>query len=72
MENGKLLGVRLEMAAVQKRTFNIVFKLRVIDYASQYSNRAAAQIHGIDEKRVCKWKKQGEELENLLAKKKHL
>ena len=49
-----------------------MFKLKVIDYASQYSNRAAAQINRIDEKRVCKWKKQREELENLLAKKKHL
>ena len=37
----------------KKRTFDAAFKLEVIDYASQYSNRLAARMHGIDDKRVC-------------------
>ena len=37
------------MAVVQKkRPFNAALKLKVIDYALQYNNRGAAQIHGID------------------------
>ena len=41
----------------KKRTFNAVFKLEIIDCASQYSYRAAAGMHGNNEKRVRKWKK---------------
>ena len=35
----------------KKRTFDAAFKLKVIDYASEHSNREAARIHGVDEKR---------------------
>ena len=56
-----------------KGTFEAVFALKVIDCASQYSNRAAARMCGIDEKRVCEQqKKQKEELATLLEKKKRL
>ena len=44
---------RLGMDDVErKRTFDATYKLKVIDYASQYSNRAVAWMHRIDEKRV--------------------
>ena len=54
----KIWRERLGMAVttVEKRTFAAAFKLKVIDCASQYSNNAAARVHGIDEKRVHEWK----------------
>ena len=56
----------------KKRTFDAVFKLKVIDYASQYSIRVAVRKHEIDEKRVSEWKKQKEDLEKSPAKRKRL
>ena len=52
-------------AAKKKRTFDAAFKLEVLDYALQHSNRVAARMHGVDEKRVREWKKQRVELEKL-------
>ena len=38
----------------KKRTFDTTLSWRLLTiYASQYSNRAAAQMHGIDEKRAA-------------------
>ena len=62
-------GLEMAAAMVKKRTFKAAFKLKVINYASQYSNRVAARMHGIDEKRVREWKKQKEDLEKLPTKK---
>ena len=58
--------------AQKKRMFDAAFKLKVLDYAVQHFNRAAARIHGVDEKRVREWKKQREALEKPPAKKKRL
>ena len=61
--------MRMAAATVEKKkTFDAAFKLKVIDYALQCSNRAAARIHGIVGKRVHKRTKQNEELEKLPAK----
>ena len=39
-------GLRMTTAMVKKkRTFNAAFKLKVIDYVSQYSNRVSAWMH---------------------------
>lgn len=58
--------------AQKKRTFDVAFKLQVLDYASQDSNRAAVRIHCVNEKRVEECKKQREALEKHSAKKKRL
>ena len=45
----------LEMATAmvkKKRTIDAAFKLKVIDYALQYSNRASALMHGIHEENL--------------------
>lgn len=56
----------------KKRMFNAVFKLKIIDNALQYSNKVAVWMHGIDEKRVCQWKKHKKDLEKFPAKKQQL
>ena len=48
----------MSVAMVEKKTFNAASKLKVINYTSQYSNRGAARMCGIDQKRVHEWKTQ--------------
>ena len=61
-----------DSAQKKKQSYDAAFKLKVLNYASQHSNRAAARIYGVDEKRVREWKKLRETLEKLPAKKKRL
>ena len=42
----------------RKRSFDAAFKLKVIEFAEQNTNRSAARKYGVDEKRVRDWKKQ--------------
>ena len=42
----------------KKRSYNAAFKLKVIEFTEQNTNRGAARKYGIDEKRVREWKKQ--------------
>ena len=56
----------------KKRSFDAAFKLKVIDFAEQNTNRSAARKYGIDEKRVREWKKQKDQLETLNSKKRRL
>ena len=51
----------MSVAMVEKKTFNAASKLKVINYTSQYSNRGAARMCGIDQKRVHEWKTQKKE-----------
>ena len=46
-----------------KRGYTISFKLEVISYAEQTSNRKASLFHKVDRKRVQEWRKQKKELE---------
>ena len=41
----------------KKRSHDATFKLKVIEFAEQNTNRGAAKRYGIDEKRVREWKK---------------
>ena len=44
----------------------------MIKFAEQNTNRGAARKYGIDEKRVCEWKKQKDQLGSLNSKKRRL
>ena len=56
----------------KKRSFDAAFKLRVVEYAEQDTNRGAGRKFGVDEKRVREWRKQKDELQTLPTKKKRL
>ena len=56
----------------KKRSFDSSFKLKVIDYALNHSNRAAARHFGVDEKRVREWKKLRDDLQMLPQKKRRM
>ena len=53
--------------AGKKRSFDATFKICVVDYAEKNTNRGAAKMFGIDEKRVGEWKKQKVDLQSLPA-----
>ena len=57
---------------VKKRSFDAAFKLEVIEYCSNHSNRETARHFGIDEKRVQEWKKQKDDLQALPQKKRRI
>ena len=56
----------------KKRSFDVAFKLKVVKYAIQNTNRGASRKFGVDEKRVREWKKQKDDLELLPTKTKRL
>ena len=56
----------------KKRSHDAAFKLKVIEFAEQNTNRGAARRYGIDEKRVREWKKQKGQLGSLNSKKRRL
>ena len=56
----------------KKRSYDAAFKLKVVQYAEDNSNRAAARKHQVDERSVRDWRKQKEQLETLPSKKQHL
>ena len=58
------------MATSKKWSFDAAFKLNVLDYSDSHSNTAAARHFGMDEKSVCEWKNQKEDIEALNPKKK--
>ena len=56
----------------RKRSFEIPFKLRVVEYAENESNRAASRKVQVDERRVREWRSQKAALEQHSSKKKWL
>ena len=52
----------------KNRSYTIAFKLEVIKYAEDTSNRRAAIFYNIDRKRVQEWRKQKEKLEPIKNK----
>ena len=59
-------------AMTKKRSYDAAFKLKVVEYAENYSNRAAARRHQVDERSVRDWRKQKDQLSTLLSKKQRL
>ena len=56
--------------ATKKRSFDSAFKLKVLEYAENTSNREAGRKYKVDEKCVRYWKKQKKKkLTGLVAKK---
>jgi hypothetical protein len=57
------------MTLVRKnRSYTIAFKLEVVAYAEDTSNRHAATFYKIDRKRVQEWKKQKTKLQTIINK----
>ena len=56
----------------RKRSFDAAFKLKMIEFAEQNTNRSAARKYDVDEKRVHDWKKQKDQLQRLNSKKRRL
>ena len=56
----------------KKRSYDAAFKLKVIEFAEQNTNRGAGRKYGVDEKRVREWRKQKDQLANLNSKKRRL
>ena len=61
-----------ESSQVCKKSYDAAFKLKVIEFAEQNTNRGAARKYGIDEKQVREWKKQKDQLGSLNSKKRRL
>ena len=55
-----------------KRSYDAAFKLKVVAYAEQNSNRGAGRKFSVDERRVREWRKQKEQLVSMPDKKKRL
>ena len=52
------------MAEKQTRKFySVTFKLKVVEFAEQHSNRNASQVFGVDRKRVREWVKSKNDLQ---------
>ena len=60
------------MSCTKKRSFDAAFKLKVLQYAKENTNRGAGKTYGLDEKRVREWRKQKDELQGVPTKKKRL
>ncbi len=56
----------------KKRSFDAAFKLKVVGFAENNSNRGAGRKFSVDERRVRVWSKQKAELERLPSKKRRL
>ena len=55
--------------AGRKRSYEITFKLHVVDYAVSKSTRAAARKFDVDERRIREWRSLKAELEEHSSKK---
>ena len=53
---------------IRKKSYSVVFKLRIVSKTETSGIRAVAREAGVDEKRVCEWKKQEMELEEMMKK----
>lgn len=53
---------------IRKKSYSVVFKLRIVSKTETSSIRAAAKEAGVDKKRVREWKKQEMELEEMMKK----
>ncbi|CAG8766470.1 1329_t:CDS:2, partial [Gigaspora rosea] len=51
-----------------KRSYTIAFKLDVIKYAEETSNRGASLYFKVDRRRIQEWRKQKEEFETIRNK----
>ena len=58
-----------EMSVKKKRSFDVAFKLKVVEYAEVNTNRGAASHFSVDEKQVRQWRLKKDDL-NLMPKKK--
>ena len=47
------------------RSFDLEFKLKVLEYAREHTGEAAARKFNVDGKRIREWKKQKDELGKL-------
>ena len=56
----------------KKRSFDAVFKLKVVVYAEKSTNRGAAKKFFVDKKSVREWRKKKDSLQTLPDKKKRL
>ena len=56
----------------RKRSYGILFKLKVVEFAEKESNNAAAWKFQVDERRVREWRSKKAELEEHFSKKKRL
>ncbi|CAG8583210.1 4165_t:CDS:2 [Gigaspora rosea] len=52
----------------KNRSYTVAFKLEVIAYAEDTSNRRASRFYNVDRKRVQEWRKQKTELETVKNK----
>ena len=55
--------------AGRKRSYEISFKLKIVDYAKSDSNRATARKFEVDERRVREWRSLKANLEEHSSKK---
>jgi len=56
---------------MQKRTsYDATFKLKVVEEAEKFGNRATGRKHSIDKRRVREWWQKKHNLEELPSKKK--
>ena len=56
------------MSCAKTRNFDAAFKLKVVQYAEENTNRGAGKKYGKDEKRVREWRKLKDELQCLPTK----
>ena len=56
----------------KKWSFDSAFKSKVVEFAERNSSRGAGRHFGVDEKRVREWRKQKQQLESLLGKKRRM
>ena len=58
--------------STKKRSYDSAFKLKVFEFAEKNSNRGAGRKFGVDDNRVREWRKQKQQLESVLSKKRRL
>ena len=58
-----------EMSVKKERSFDVAFKLKVVEYAEVNTNRGAASHFSVDEKQVRQWRLKKDD-SNLMPKKK--
>ena len=56
----------------KKRSYDVAFKLKVVEEAEKFGNRAAGRKHSVDECRVREWRQKKSDLEKLPSKKKRM
>ena len=60
------------MYVTKNKSYDSIFKLKVIEFVEKNSNKDAGRKFGADEKKVREWRKQKQQLETLPSKKRRL